>query len=233
MRNEESMDQDARLTAALFDLDGTLIDTESQYSRVWKGIGLRYLPDQPTFHKDIKGTTLVQILHRYFPDPRLQRQIEEELDRFEAEEMVYQPFPGALDCVRELKEKGVRTAIVTSSNQLKMSRVYQQLPQLPDLFDAILTSEDFRASKPDPDCFLTAAKRLQTPPCQCVIFEDALTGLEAGMRSGMLTIGLATSHPAANIQHLCHAVVSDWQAIHYTFICQLLQTHNQHDRLSR
>ena len=227
MRNEESMDQDALLTAALFDLDGTLIDTEPQYSKVWGEIGLRYLPDQPTFHKDIKGTTLTQILHRYFPDPQLQRQIEAELDRFEAEEMIYKPFPGAFDCVRELREKGVRTAIVTSSNQLKMSRVYRQLPQLPALFDAILTSEDFRASKPDPDCFLTAASRLRSPLNQCVIFEDALTGLEAGMRSGMLTIGLATSHPAASIQHLCHAVASDWHAINYKFICQLLQNHNQ------
>lgn len=214
------------LRAVLFDLDGTLINTEPQYSRVWKDIGERFLnPPLPTFHLDIKGTTLTQILNRYFPDPRLQRQIEEELDRFEANDMVFEYFDGAIDFVRSLRQQGIKTAIVTSSNRTKMEVVYRKLPHVRDLFDAILTSEDFAASKPAPDCFLAAARRLATPISQCAVFEDAFTGLEAGMRAGMLTIGLATSNSANDIAPRCHYVAQDWHHISYPQLCQLLDQH--------
>lgn len=214
------------LRAALFDLDGTLINTEPQYSRIWKAIGERFLdPPQPTFHLDIKGTTLTQILNRYFPDPVLQRQIEEELDRFEANDMAFEYFDGAVDFVHSLREQGVKTAIVTSSNRTKMEVVYRKLPHVRELFDAILTSEDFAASKPAPDCFLAAARRLAVPISQCAVFEDAYTGLAAAMRSGMLTIGLATSNPAGDIASRCHYVAQDWHHISYPQLCQLINRH--------
>lgn len=214
------------LKACLFDLDGTLINTEPQYSRVWKAIGERYLTNQPTFHLDIKGTTLVQILGRYFPDPALQQRISDELDAFEANDMVFEFFPGAVDFVQALRAHGVKTAIVTSSNRTKMSVVLRKLPECRTLFDAVLTSEDFRASKPDPDCFLAAAHRLRTPLPQCAVFEDAFTGLEAGMRSGMLTIGMATSNPEERIRDRCHAVARGFREISYEWVAKQLNNHN-------
>lgn len=215
------------LRACLFDLDGTLINTEPQYSRLWKAIGERYLPLQPTFHTDIKGTTLAQILNRYFPDEALQKRISDELDAFEGSDMVFEFFPGAVAFVQELRAHGVLTAIVTSSNQRKMDVVRRKLPACSALFDAVLTSEDFRASKPSPDCFLAAARRLQVPTSACAVFEDAPNGLEAGMRSGMLTIGMVGSLSLEEIQGLCHAARQGWGETSYEWVAQQLQKHNE------
>lgn len=215
------------LSACLFDLDGTLIDTEPQYSRVWKAIGERYLPGLTTFHRDIKGTTLTQILSRYFPDPDLQQRISDELDAYEANDMVFAFFPGAVAFVRELRAHGVKTAIVTSSNSRKMDVVMRRLPECRTLFDAVLTSEDFRESKPDPDCFLTATRRLGVSPEECVVFEDAFTGLEAGMRSGMLTVGMATTSSRQAITGRCHNVADSFLDIDYAWVCRQLHQHNQ------
>ena len=63
---------DRILKAALFDLDGTLIDTEGQYSKFWNGIAKRYHHDIPDFANRIKGTTLVQIFKTYFPQKEVQ-----------------------------------------------------------------------------------------------------------------------------------------------------------------
>ena len=181
------------LKAALFDLDGTLIDTEGQYTRFWDGIAKQYCPDIPDFANTIKGTTLVQIFKNYFPDKQIQDEIARKLDEFEAS-MDFTPYPGVLDFILDLKKEGIKTAIATSSNRPKFSHLKSRCPEFVALFDRILTAEDFSASKPDPDCYLKAAAALGCNIDECAVFEDAFTGLQAGMASGMLTVGLTTTN---------------------------------------
>ena len=103
------------LKAALFDLDGTLIDTEGQYTRFWDGIAKQYCPDIPDFANTIKGTTLVQIFKNYFPDKQIQDEIARKLDEFEAS-MDFTPYPGVLDFILDLKKEGITMENVTSSS---------------------------------------------------------------------------------------------------------------------
>lgn len=172
--------------SALFDLDGTLIDTESQYSIFWQGIGERYgFPEG--FAKSIKGTTLTDIFDRHFPSPAVRAEVTAALDRFESE-MEYPLMPGVMAFLEDIRSHGVRTAVVTSSNHAKMANVSKSLPGFLESFDAVLTSEDFPASKPDPACYRIAAERLGSRLEECVVFEDAPNGLKAGTAAGIFTI---------------------------------------------
>ena len=208
--------------AALFDFDGVVMDTESQYSIFWNGVGKKYHPEYEEFGKIIKGQTLRQIYDRYFAGmEKEQEEITEALNRFEAQ-MKYEYIPGVTDFMRELHAHGVKIAIVTSSNEQKMANVYAVHPELKDLVDRILTAEMFTRSKPAPDCFLLGAEVFDTVPENCVVFEDSFHGLEAGNAAGMTVIGLSTTNPAEAIQDKCRLVIPDFTSFGYEKMKSLL-----------
>jgi beta-phosphoglucomutase len=207
--------------AALFDLDGTLIDSETQYTKFWGRVGREYHPEIPDFAHIIKGTTLPHILETYFADAALQQKIVGMIDEYELQ-MNYDPIAGAENFVRNLKEHGVKCAVVTSSNQSKMSNVWRHQKTFMSLFDVVLTAEDFSASKPNPDCYLKAAASLHTDINDCVIFEDAFTGLEAGRRAGIFTVGLATVNSREQIIDKCNHVIDNFLNIDYDTVCSWL-----------
>ena len=91
-----------------------------------------------------------------------------------------------------------------------MEAVYQSRPEFKGMFDAILTSEDFERSKPDPDCYLKAAERLGVDKDDCVVFEDSFNGLKSGRAAGMYVVGLATTNSAEAITPLCDKVIKDY-----------------------
>lgn len=184
-------------------------------------MGRKYRPDIPTLAQDIKGTTLVQIFSRYFPDPSVQAEITRGLDEWERN-MSYDFIPGALGFLRDIRRHGVRCAVVTSSNRQKMRAVAEKMPEFHTLFDRILTSEDFAASKPAPDCYIKGAEALGCRRDNCVVFEDAFTGLQAGMSAGIFTIGLATYNPREAIQQRCDYVTDDFTQLSYNMVETML-----------
>ncbi|MBQ6964645.1 MAG: HAD family phosphatase [Bacteroidaceae bacterium] len=210
------------LKVALFDLDGTLVDTEGQYSVFWGSMGRKYRPDIPHLEQIIKGSTLTRIYDTYFPDPTVQAAITVGLDEWEAS-MNYDFFPGALDFIRDLKSHGVQCAVVTSSNISKMRSVMRQHPDFDALFDRVFTAEDFTASKPAPDCYLMAARAFGADLDECVVFEDAPNGLQAGMSSGIFTIGLATYSTPDAIRTLCHYVLNDFVGMTYEKLVDIMK----------
>lgn len=196
--------------AALFDLDGVVFNSEPQYSLFWQQICREYHPETPDLADKIKGQTLVQIYDRYFADMTdEQPRITSRLDEFERH-MTFDYISGFTDFVRGLRQQSVRTAVVTSSNRQKMENVYRAHPEFKSLFDLILTSEDFSYSKPDPDCYLKGAQRLQVTPDECLGFEDSFNGLKAVRAAGMTVVGLATTNSADAISPLCDVVISDY-----------------------
>lgn len=84
-----------------------------------------------------------------------------------------------LDFIADLHRNGVKTAVVTSSNEAKMAAVYRVHPEIKTLFDRILTAEMFTASKPAPDCFLLGMEVFGTTPDTTYVFEDSFNGLKA------------------------------------------------------
>lgn len=208
--------------AALFDFDGVVMDTESQYTIYWNEIGRKYHPDIENFGLLVKGQTLLQIYDRFFKGMEAeQAEITKGLNKFESE-MKYEYVSGVVDFMKELREKGVKTAIVTSSNEKKMANVYSVHPELKNLVDRILTAEMFTRSKPAPDCFLLGAEVFGTVADNCVVFEDSFHGLQAGKAAGMKVVGLSTTNSKEAIIGKCDMVIPDFTDFTYSDVVSLL-----------
>ena len=211
--------QERLFKAALFDLDGVVFDTEPQYSVFWGMICRQYHPEHPGLEHEIKGSTLTQIYDRWFSGPLASERasITARLDDYE-QQMHYDYITGFEALVADLHRHGVKTAVVTSSNIPKMESVYRYQPRFKELFDAILTSEDFSRSKPDPDCYLKAAARFNVSPEECIVFEDSFNGLKSGRAAGMRVVGLATTNSAEAIAPYSDIQISDYNGIDTAFL---------------
>ena len=197
-----------RYKAALFDLDGVIVDTESIYTDFWDDIDRRYPTGVDNFARVIKGNTLARILDTYF-DENLRDEILVLLKEQE-ESMRYRLFDGVSDFLDRLIENDIPKAIVTSSNDRKMSKLFSQIPELRPKFDAIITDAMVERSKPDPQGYLIAAEKLGVNPSDCVVFEDSFAGLEAGRRAGAYVVALATTNPRESLYEKADEVIDSF-----------------------
>ena len=183
--------------AALWDLDGTLIDSADYHWRSWRdtaareGIDLTYDQFLRSF-----GQKNDRILRGWLGDEtsieRIQRigEAKEAEYRRLAREGGLTALPGAADWVERLHRDGWRQAIASSAPRANVGVMLRVLG-FDRLFDAIVSAEDVTTGKPDPEVFLTAASRLGVPPARCVVVEDAAAGIEAARRAGMPSIGVS------------------------------------------
>ena len=199
---------------ALFDFDGVIMDTETQYTVFWNEQGLKYLNEED-FGRRIKGQTLAQIYEKHFSTfPEARQEITAKLNVFE-KQMSYEYIPGVEAFIADLRRHGVKIAVVTSSNEEKMQNVYNAHPEFKGMVDLILTGETFARSKPAPDCFLMGMEIFSATPENTYVFEDSFHGLQAGMTSGATVIGLATTNSAEAIAGKAHYIMNDFTAITY------------------
>lgn len=199
----------------LFDYDGVVGDTESCYSHFWETEGKRFTGCDGLADK-VKGTTLVSIFERFFPDEGIQKEITRAVHEFESS-MGYEYIPGVVDFLEEARRRGFKTALVTSSDLPKMEAVYARRPEIKILFDEILTSEDFSASKPDPDPYLRAMARFGADPGESVVFEDSVNGLKSGKASGAFVVGLSTTNSRDAILKYCDYICDDFKEMREIF----------------
>ena len=205
---------DTSKIAVLFDFDGVVMDTESQYSVFWHKMGVDYLGISDLENR-VKGQTLKYIYDMFFAGMTSQQdEITKALNRFE-QEMDYEYVPGVEAFIADLRRNGVKMAVVTSSNDQKMAAVYRKHPEVKSMFDRILTADMFAHSKPAPDCFLLGMEVFGTTPATTYVFEDSFNGLKAGMASGATVIGLATTNTREEIAGLCHYVIDDFSGMTY------------------
>ena len=193
---------------ALFDLDGVILDTEGSYTAFWDDYGSRHFSEKD-FGLKIKGQTLVKIIGDYFPEENERKSITDAINDFERN-MSYPFVPGVENYIKSLKSNGIRTAVVTSSNLLKMENVYRCHPGFREMFDMILTSEDFSESKPSPYCYLKAMRLFGAGPEDCVVFEDSLAGLQSARASGAFVTALTTTNPEEVVRNYADLVIRDF-----------------------
>jgi HAD superfamily hydrolase (TIGR01509 family) len=183
------------MPAALWDMDGTLIDSEEYHWLAWRDTMAR--EGVPITHEHFLTTfgqrndaILPHWLGADAPAERIQRVGDAKEARYR--ELLRRcgiaPLPGAAEWVARLHAEGWAQAIASSAPRLNVEAVLHLL-KLP--FEVMITAEDVRHGKPDPEVFLTAAARLGVEPAQCVVVEDAAAGVEAARRGGMRSIGVS------------------------------------------
>jgi HAD superfamily hydrolase (TIGR01509 family) len=119
-----------------------------------------------------------------------------------------QPLAGAVEFVRQCRERGLRIAVASAADAVKVNGNLRQISLTAEMFDAVLTGNDVRRKKPDPEIFLAAAARLGLPAEDCLVIEDAPNGLRAGKSAGARCLGITTKFDPKTLQ----AAGADWTA---------------------
>lgn len=191
------------IRAVIFDLDGTLVDS----MWMWKAIDIEYLgrfgiPLPPTLQQDIEGMsfseTAVYFKER-FQLPDSIQQIKDDWNQMAWDKYTHAvPLkPGARSFVEKCRAKGIKLGIATSNSRELVDNVIKAL-QLQDFFDCIMTSCDVTRGKPAPDVYLAVAQRLNIPPEYCLVFEDIIPGIQAGINAGMRTCAVEDEYSKAD-----------------------------------
>jgi beta-phosphoglucomutase len=183
--------------AVLWDLDGTLVDSEEFHWQSWEralerdGVRVTYEQFKSTF-----GQRNDRILRGWLgaesTDERISRIAEAKEAEYRRLAQVHglTPLPGAAEWLVRLQADGWKQAIASSAPRQNVEVMLRAL-HLERYFDAIVASEDVTKGKPDPQVFLAAAKRLSVAPTHCIVVEDAAAGVEAAKRGGMRCVGVS------------------------------------------
>jgi beta-phosphoglucomutase len=184
--------------AVIFDLDGVVVDTARFHYLAWKEIADREgICFDERINERLKGVSRMQSLDiileragRAYSDAEKQALAAEKNGRYV--EMLRRLtaadiLPGIGAFLDELREAGAQTAIASASRNTDF--ILERL-DLAARFDAVVTGNDTRRSKPDPEGLLLAAARLGVEPGGCVVIEDAAAGIEAAIAAGMRVIGI-------------------------------------------
>ncbi len=206
-------------TAVIFDLDGTLVQTERlkaySYARAAVAISDGPIDEEDIIEafKDVVGRSRQEVgemlMRRFGLEPGARRLAGETgaatpLDAYLNvririyEEMLADPlmlrnniWPHTMAVLRQVLKKGCAIGLATMSHRKQVTRVLDVL-DIHDCFDAIATREDVRASKPDPEIYLLVAEQLDRRPEECLVIEDSVAGVEAGLAAGMAVVAVST-----------------------------------------
>lgn len=111
-----------------------------------------------------------------------------------------QPTPGAVAFVQACRRRGLRTAVATSADRVKLDGALAVVGLPPEEFDVTVTGSDIRHAKPDPEIFLVAAATLGLPPEACLVVEDAEHGIAAARAAGCPCLALTTTFSSERLQ---------------------------------
>lgn len=185
--------------AVLFDMDGVLFNTEDLAHDVFEKLAIELGKEfKEDDHKAILGTPEKFWSHYFVTKWNLSKSQNdfaayfwEQLEN-EAESRL-ELMPGAMECLLNTKKRSIKTALVTSSPKRVVETKLERFGIL-DLFDVIVTGDDISNGKPHPEPYLLAMRRLGMQKSECVVIEDALSGVQSGKSAGCYVTAVPTKH---------------------------------------
>jgi beta-phosphoglucomutase len=208
------------ISAVLFDLDGTLLETEELKALSYAREAVELRPgevreaDVTAAFGDLVGRSREEVATTLMRRFGLEEMARARMSEFEADEpwqafaavrleiyegflgdpdlLLKQRYPHNIELLHELRRAGYPTALTTMSHRHHVRRVLSVLG-LADDFDVVLTREDVRRGKPDPDIDLLAAKKLGVPPEEFLVIEDSPAGVKAALAAGMVVVATTTA----------------------------------------
>lgn len=204
--------------AAIFDMDGVIADNIPYHRKAWKTFLKKHNCEvsDNEFNRNLSGKTNALILRTVLGDNISKEQIVEYTKEKEAlfREM-YKPIAeevnGLSEFLKALKKNDVKTAVATSAPRENVDFIMDNL-KLRAYFDVLVDESVITNGKPDPEIYLTTAELLHVKPENCVVFEDALSGIKAANAARMTVIGLTTTHTSDEL-HGIYSTINDFTQI--------------------
>jgi sugar-phosphatase len=193
-----------RLSAVLFDLDGVLVESREATERVWLEWALTNGIEERDLRSAMHGVRSADVVRALRPD--LDAAAESEaVERLQAEDVAgLTAIPGAVEALGALR--GDRVAVVTSGTRpLALARLAAVGIEPPAV---VVFAGDVAQGKPDPEGYLTAARRLGADPAEALVVEDAPPGIEAGRAAGMATVAVTSTHEHSELAAADHVIDS-------------------------
>lgn len=208
VEEEERSKEWGKVSAVLFDMDGVLCNSEEASRRA--GVDLfaemgvdvsvdDFVPFMGTGEANfLGGVASVKGVKGFDTDAAKKRFFEIYLEKY-AKPNSGIGFPGALELITQCKAKGLRVAVASSADRIKVDANLAAAGLPLELFDAIVSADAFENLKPAPDIFLSASNILNVPPSECIVIEDALAGLQAAKAAKMRCIVVTTTLSEATL----------------------------------
>ncbi len=216
--------------AALFDMDGVLVDNHRFHMESWQQFATHHgrTITASQYARFINGRVAADSMPYVMQRALL---VEEISTLAEEKEAIYRelyaqtlaPTPGLIDFLSALKNQNVPMAVGTSA---PISNIAFTLDGtgIRSYFSAIVDASMIHRGKPDPEIYLAAAQRLGISPERCVVFEDAFSGIEAGLRAGMAVVALATTHTRDElIASKAQLIIDDFTQLTYEKMVKLVE----------
>ena len=199
----------SRFKAFLFDLDGVSCDTAKYHYLAWKRLAdMLGIPFDEKANEAFKGVSRMRCMELLLEFGNRTADDEEKVRLADMKNEWYVEYlhdldrsellPGALEVLEECRRRGIKTAICSASKNapLILSRL-----EITDYFNAVIDGNKVTKAKPDPEVFLLGAKELGVEPAECVIFEDSLAGVQAGISENIFVVGIGKPEklPGADI----------------------------------
>jgi len=190
-----------KVKACIFDLDGVIVDTAKYHFLAWKRLtdqlGINFTEKDNERLKGVSRMASLEIILE-IGNLKVDTSAKEEYARLKNSWYVDyiskmtpgEILPGTLDFISELKSENIRVALGSASKNTPM--ILERV-NLNNVFDAVADGNNVHKAKPDPEVFLTAAKMLGVKPEKCVVFEDAVAGVQAALNAGMKCVGIGSS----------------------------------------
>ncbi|MEK3879473.1 beta-phosphoglucomutase [Paenibacillus sp. FSL M7-0420] len=211
------------LEAAIFDLDGVIVDTAKFHYQAWRRLaeelGFAFSERENEQLKGVSRMESLELLLRAGGITDLTAEHKEDLASRKNE--WYKEYlqtltpadvlPGVADFVGQLRSQGIRTAIASAS---KNAPLILEKVSIRPLFDAVVDGNSVTRAKPDPEVFLQAARLLGADPAGCCVFEDAAAGVEGAVRAGMRVVGIGDSGLLAR----AHLIVTSFEQLEPVYL---------------
>lgn len=206
--------------ACLFDMDGVIIDNHRYHLESWITFFNKYgiAMSEKDYKAKVNGRIMPVVLKNLFGESIT----DEDVTRFgsekeEAYRELYRPHvaptPGLVDFLNHLKEKGVPCAVGTSAPPENVDLIMDNTG-LRSYFETIIDDKAVTRGKPDPEVYQLGARALGVPDEQCVVFEDALLGIEAGKNAGMKVVAVATTHTRSELEETAvNLIINDFREL--------------------
>ncbi|CAM3043694.1 HAD family hydrolase [Pseudomonas plecoglossicida] len=217
------------LTALLFDLDGTLTDTDTLHLQAFRQLLHAYDGRELTqaqFDAQVSGRANGELFAELFPKasvPECQALAERKEALFRELAPALEPMPGLLRLLDHAQAHGLGMCVVTNAPRLNAEHMLAAMG-LGERFEHVLVAEELARAKPDPLPYLTGLERLRASAGQALAFEDSLPGVKAASDAGIFTVGVATTQtPERLIEAGAELVVDDFNDPRLWALIQAMQ----------